>query len=93
MREESINLYAETYTIHLFLPEYVNECGIKQLRKVIKIMNGDAWAGYEKTKSELKAMREAVDYCLTIASTATRIRKLNTKRQIIERALEDLYDY
>lgn len=91
MEQRTLSLYAETYTIHIFLPEYINECTLKQLRRILKIMEGDAYSGYFDTRNKLDDMLEAVEYCKTIAGTGRRKQQLEKKQKMLgtERTLYD----
>lgn len=78
MEQKTISIYGETYTMHIFLPEYVNECSQKQLKRVLREIVTTQYDPH-KLESELEDILTAARYCLSIASTKTRIRSINTK--------------
>lgn len=82
MEQKTISIYGETYTMHLFLPEYVIECSIKQLKRIIKEEVTTEYDSH-KLESNLEDMLSAARYGHTVASSRTRKQRMTRKVQLL----------
>lgn len=96
MEEKTVNIYGETYTMHLVLPVYVLQCTKKQLRKVLKEMYRNAY-DWSKLESDLLDMLEAVKWAQGVALTKTAKTRTREKKVLIVDAInnwtERIVDY
>lgn len=91
MEQKTISIYGETYTMNLFLPEYVYKCSRKQLKRVLHMMVTSNWDDH-KLESDLIDMLDAVTWSREISHTKTALNTVKAKRHMIVDAINTYTD-
>lgn len=85
--EETVGIYGETFTMYLSMPDYVRECSIKQMRRVIKLIVCD-WDDQHRTENLMKLWK-SVNSELAIPTMRTRKKILKRKQELIAEAVNE----